>query len=230
MSFDHDPYRSAPATSAARSQARMVAAVANPAGASAEARLRGMAQVGLNADWNSAAYFLGPGTPNRTPGAAYLLDNEDGEWEIVRRWYADDNYAGLPEELYRTYADGNDAIVRVSPLFGTVAEAFAWLDARSMPNRNPALRRHNGSVVSWNGNIGAVEGESRVYAVRQGPEFRPTFYVVHDGRTKVYERRPSSRWVNASGKVTRTPFGFADEASAKHAAEIHHGHRETSLR
>ena len=143
MSFDHDPYRFAPATSAARSQARMVAAVANPAGASAEARLRGMAQVGLNADWISAAYFLGPGVPNRTPGAAYLLDNEDGEWEIVRRWYADDNYAGLPEELYRTYADGNDAIVRVSPLFGTVAEAFAWLDAHSGAQRNPAMRRND---------------------------------------------------------------------------------------
>jgi len=142
MSFDHDPYRSAPATSAARSQARMVAAVANPAGASAEARLRGMAQVGLNADWISAAYFLGPGVPNRTPGAAYLLDNEDGEWEIVRRWYADDDYAGLPEQ-YRSYADGNDAIVRVAPMFGTVAEAFAWLDARSMPQRNPVMRRND---------------------------------------------------------------------------------------
>jgi hypothetical protein len=120
----------------------MVAAVTNPAASSAEARLRGMGMVGLNADWISSAYFLGPGIPNRTPGAAYLLDNEDGEWEIVRRWYADDDYAGLPAQ-YREYADGNDAIVRVSPIFDTVEDAFAWIDAGGLATRNPPLRRND---------------------------------------------------------------------------------------
>jgi len=147
MSFDPDDSYPAPANSAARSQARMVNAVHNPTTASAEDRLRDMGQVGLNADWISAAYFIGPGRPNRTPGAAYLLDNEDGQWEIVRRWYADDDYADLPEK-YRDYADGNDAIVRVSPLFDTPSEAFAWLDAHAM-KQNP-LRRNDGQSEASN--------------------------------------------------------------------------------
>jgi len=47
--------------------------------------------VGLNADWSVTAWFLGPGKANRTSGAYYLTDNEDGTWSIVQRYYEDDD-------------------------------------------------------------------------------------------------------------------------------------------
>lgn len=125
MSFDYDD-DTRPTYSAASAQARMVAAIRNPK--PAKQGLPQLLQVGLNADWSAPAYFVGPGTPNRTPGAIYLVENEDSKWEFVRRWYADDDYRGLPEK-YRDYADGNDAIVRVSPLFDYAETALRWLDA-----------------------------------------------------------------------------------------------------
>ena len=51
--------------------------------------------VGLNADWSSEAWHMGPGQPNRTSGDFYIVDTEDGngpemEFVIVQRWYDDD--------------------------------------------------------------------------------------------------------------------------------------------
>lgn len=46
---------------------------------------------GLNADWCVSAWHIGPGCPpNTVSGDAYLLDEEDGDWALVRRWYRDD--------------------------------------------------------------------------------------------------------------------------------------------
>ena len=50
-------------------------------------RLSRYPQVGVNADWQGPAWFLGPGVANRTAGARYLVSEEDGNWEVVRRWY-----------------------------------------------------------------------------------------------------------------------------------------------
>ena len=100
----------------------------------------GAPQVGLNADWAVPAYFLGPGSPNRTAGATYLLDTEDGRWILVRRWYVDDDYAGMPEE-FRAEADGdNDAIVELAR-FETAPDAVAFIEAErrgARPNPVPA--------------------------------------------------------------------------------------------
>lgn len=92
-------------------------------------RLSRYPQVGVNADWQGPAWFLGPGTANRTPGARYLLSEEEGNWEVVRRWYVDDNYAGIPAE-YRDDIDGhNDVIVTVEQ-YGSLSEALDALDAQ----------------------------------------------------------------------------------------------------
>ena len=50
-----------------------------------------LTRCGLNADWSVDAWLIGAGTPNRTDGACYLTDNENGTWSIVRRYYRDDD-------------------------------------------------------------------------------------------------------------------------------------------
>lgn len=45
--------------------------------------------VGYNSDWSVAAWKVGPGRPNYSQGAMYILDNEDGKAQLVRRWYPD---------------------------------------------------------------------------------------------------------------------------------------------
>lgn len=45
---------------------------------------------GLNADWCVDAWHLSEGAPNTTSGDLYLLDDEQGTYEIVRRYYNDD--------------------------------------------------------------------------------------------------------------------------------------------
>ena len=43
---------------------------------------------GLNADWSVRAWHLGPGkVPNMTDGDVYILDDEQGGFSVVRRWY-----------------------------------------------------------------------------------------------------------------------------------------------
>ena len=73
---------------------------------------------GLNADWNCQAWHIGPSThPNSTGGDWYILDNEDGTYSLVERWYleTDDGtgYPGMPDE-YRDdeYCDGHNDFVR----------------------------------------------------------------------------------------------------------------------
>jgi len=89
---------------------------------------RGVA-VGLGADWSVLAWHLGPGVANRTGGDWYIVEDDEGDhWSVTRRWYVDDNYAGLPQ-IYGQYADGgNDAIVEVAG-FDTFDGLLAWLDA-----------------------------------------------------------------------------------------------------
>ena len=71
-----------------------------------------MRNVGLNADWIASAYHLSDGKANQDPGEYYLLDDEDGSWSLVRRWYVDNNYEGLPENL-KPEADGSNDVVHV---------------------------------------------------------------------------------------------------------------------
>ena len=54
---------------------------------------------GLNADWCVSAWFIKPAVvvydresvPNMSDGSAYLTDDEDGTFSIVRRYYSDDD-------------------------------------------------------------------------------------------------------------------------------------------
>ena len=53
------------------------------------AKRLGLTPCGLNADWCVQAWHLGDGEPNRLDGDLYLLDTEDGHWEIVSRHYSE---------------------------------------------------------------------------------------------------------------------------------------------
>ena len=47
---------------------------------------------GLNGDWSVSAWHIDiAGTANRTDGGCYLLDDENGCFSIVRRWYVEDD-------------------------------------------------------------------------------------------------------------------------------------------
>lgn len=60
---------------------------------------------GSNGDWCVNAWHMGPGPkPNQTSGDTYLLDQEDGTFSVVQRFYDED----LPEPL-----GDNDEIRRV---------------------------------------------------------------------------------------------------------------------
>jgi hypothetical protein len=74
----------------------------------------GFTRCGLNGDWNCDAWHVGPSTnANERGGDLYLLDNEEGGWIVVRRWYVEGDYQGLPSG-YSAYSDGaNDAIVEL---------------------------------------------------------------------------------------------------------------------
>ena len=92
-------------------------------------RLSRYPQVGVNADWQGPAWFLGPGTANRTPGARYLLSEEEGNWEVVRRWYVENGYAGIPAE-YRDDIDGHSDVIVTVGQYGSLSEALDALDAQ----------------------------------------------------------------------------------------------------
>ena len=75
---------------------------------------------GLNADWSASAALIGPdgAVPNRTAGAYYIVDPEDGVTiELVRRFYTADDLEG----------DGNDII---EPLltFTSAEDAFKFIE------------------------------------------------------------------------------------------------------
>jgi len=67
---------------------------------------------GLNADWCVSAWHLSCGTANTVSGDRYLLDNEDGSYEVVRRFYGE---------------DGEDTIIR-DHLFHSAALALAFVE------------------------------------------------------------------------------------------------------
>ena len=84
---------------------------------------------GLNADWSVSAWFIGSGPANKASGSRYILDNEDGSYSLVERWYldwsddegwvmhegpcSDLKYPGMPE-AYRAddYCDGHNDYIR----------------------------------------------------------------------------------------------------------------------
>ena len=61
--------------------------------------------VGLSGDWSVSAWTM--------PGDKFLVDEEDadGNWSIVRRYYVDDDYVGIPTAAAHE-ADGfNDVLI-----------------------------------------------------------------------------------------------------------------------
>jgi hypothetical protein len=91
----------------------------------------GLKNVGLNADWSVSAFQLTPGKANMTPGIKYLLDNEDGTWSVVRRFYAEDYEGASEEEKRKIDNDGNDLII-VDEDFSSFEDALMWLDDNRM--------------------------------------------------------------------------------------------------
>jgi len=92
----------------------------------------------LGADWGVTTWALYDNW--------YLSDNEDDSYSVIRRWYLDDDYAGLPEK-YRDWADGhNDAFVEIAtfqdpkgqPVFDRVMQ---WLDKNL-----PTISGHSGGA------------------------------------------------------------------------------------
>lgn len=108
----------------------------------------GVRNVGLNADWSVSAYHLGRGKANVDPGEPYILDNEDGSYSFVRRWYVEGGpapYAGMPDKYHREYADGyNDAIVELKE-FDSLEETVGWLDKNVPTGR----MRAGAERVAW---------------------------------------------------------------------------------
>ena len=89
--------------------------------------------VGLNADWSVSAWHLGPSqVANMQGGEAYLLDNEDDSYSIVRRYYVDEGYDGISAQDRRDHADGgNDAVVEIASFheYPAFPQVMRWLDA-----------------------------------------------------------------------------------------------------
>lgn len=105
---------------------------------------------GLNADWGVSAYHLGDGAPNHEPGGVYLLDNEDGTWDIVRRYYRDDSYEGAPDVLRaalpESFDGSNDAMVPLMECMDP-GEAAQWLDEHLTAIRSPLTCHHCGATM-----------------------------------------------------------------------------------
>ena len=106
---------------------------------------------GFNADWCVSAYHLGNGAPNHEPGGIYLIDNEDGTWDVSRRYHVEDGYAPAPDVLRAalpTLFDGsNDAVVplveRAEPLY-----MANWLDHHIEGIRDRRICIHCGAESS----------------------------------------------------------------------------------
>lgn len=80
---------------------------------------------GLNADWNSRAWSLGPGRANVTDGGYYLLDTEEPEYG------QDENPIGQFVIVQRFHEEPNDRIDEVIPagdLYGVLEIAKETLD------------------------------------------------------------------------------------------------------
>lgn len=91
---------------------------------------------GLNADWIDDAWHVGPSSEaNVNGGDFYVLDDSDyGVWLVVRRFYVDDDYAGISDEHRAIWADGaNDAIPELGE-FASFSEAVNF--ARSLMTDN----------------------------------------------------------------------------------------------
>lgn len=81
---------------------------------------------GLNADWCVQAWYLdGPWSEaNLTSGGTYLLDNEDGTYLILKRYYECDGHAT---------SSGNDLIVELLTL--TASELVGLIDSGTLEQR-----------------------------------------------------------------------------------------------
>lgn len=79
-------------------------------------------RVGPSADWSVAAWVVGP--------SLFLLEDDTLEGcEIVQRWYAGDNYRGLPDD-FRADADGHNDVIAVLARFDSVEAAITYLERR----------------------------------------------------------------------------------------------------
>jgi len=75
---------------------------------------------GLNADWCVSAWFIKPAVvvydresvPNMSDGSAYLTDDEDGTFSIVRRYYSDDDNDRIDTvATFERFADAINAAI-----------------------------------------------------------------------------------------------------------------------
>jgi len=82
-----------------------------------------MTPCGLNADWCVSAWFIKPqrvtfdreSVPNMSDGSAYLVDNEDDSFSIVRRYYRDNDNDRIDEiATFATFADAINGAVAMT--------------------------------------------------------------------------------------------------------------------
>ena len=91
---------------------------------------------GLYADWSDDAWHVGPSSEAIAHvGDFYVLDDSDyGVWLVVRRYYVDDDYAGISDEHRAIWADGaNDAIPELGE-FATFSEAVTFVHSLMTDN------------------------------------------------------------------------------------------------
>ena len=83
---------------------------------------------GLNADWSVSAWHVsGSSEPNLHTGDRYIIDCEDGYFELVERWICDTaggKYSGMPDR-YRHEADGHNDLIRTLQIWGP-AKSGEW--------------------------------------------------------------------------------------------------------
>jgi hypothetical protein len=131
--------------------------------------------------------------------------------------------------LDRLAAEDPSCMPDVRDAFGDIFERneLRASASRRKTKANPHTWGPEGAV-RWQGNVGTVSGESKVYAIKQGPGIRPVFYLVYVPRAKLYGRSGSlSGYINAQGRGVKTPFGFPDPEAAELAAHLHAASRLT---
>ena len=96
----------------------------DPSNMEVMAREAGFSPCGLNADWITQAWFIGPGVANDTDGGYYLIDNEDDSYSIVQRFYRDgDNDEIKTVEDFATEEDALDVAVELKKKVGASTKA-----------------------------------------------------------------------------------------------------------
>lgn len=106
---------------------------------------------GLNADWSVSAYAIDcmiatvgggfrMGEPNIDNGLPYLIDNEDGSFSIVLRWFNDDDNDRIEEvDTFDTFAEAVCGAMTASTKHKEATEMVrcAFIDAMEAVSRDP---------------------------------------------------------------------------------------------